>query len=703
MKNKEIRERITSRMERASILPENEMKEILHKLDIPVPLSTLLTGIDACREASRSLPFPVVMKLVSDRVLHKTELSGVRLGISSPEEMEKTFQEMEKTFYGKVEGYIGILAEEQASSGVELIVGLQNDVTFGPLLMVGMGGIMTDLFRDVTFGMLPLAEGDILGMVRSLKGYPLLAGYRGSEPVNEDLLVQALMNISTFGQEFVDLYDSVDFNPVIVRPDGCTVVDAKLVFPDREKRYPASEPPRADHLQNFFTPRSVALIGASTTEGKIGNVILDTLTRLEFRGSVYPINPNYDTIMGLKTYPSLAGLPETPDLVVIVVDLSLVPAILEEMKGIGSSAALIVSGGGKELGGERAALEEKIRSSAREKGIRIIGPNCIGSFDGHSRFDSFFYHQERFQRPGPGSMSFITQSGTWGCAFMEKAHLVGVSRMVSYGNRVDVDEGDLISFFADDDQTSVIGSYIEGLGDGRKFIQASRRAIDAGKPVLVYKTGRSMEAAKASVSHTGAYGGSYHVYDGVFRQAGIITTNSFYECYASCEALAMQPEATGNRVALLSNGAGPMVNALDHFSEKGLALASLSEDSKKQMREHFSFFYIVDNPVDVTGSASAGDYEYVIARLLDDDNVDIIMVFFVFQNTPLDETIVEKMSLLNRKRKKPILCCAAGGPYTEKMSTRLIREEIPVLGDIIQWVSAASAMARWSEIRKGDK
>jgi 3-hydroxypropionyl-CoA synthetase (ADP-forming) len=602
-----------------------------------------------------------------------------------------------------VEGYLGILAEEQAPPGVELIVGLQNDETFGPLLMVGLGGILTDLFRDVTFGMLPLTEGDIRGMLRSLRGYPLLAGYRGSEPVNENLLVRALQNIAAFGHEFADLYDSVDFNPVIARPDGCTVVDAKLIFPGEEKRYPASEAPRAEHLQNFFTPKSVALIGASTTEGKIGNVILDTLTRLEFRGTVYPINPNYETIMGLQTHASLKDLPERPDLVVIVVDLSLVPGILDEMNEIGAPAALIVSGGGKELGGERAALEETIRASAREKGIRIIGPNCIGSFDGHSRFDSFFYHQDRFQRPGPGSMSFITQSGTWGCAFMEKAHLAGVSRMVSYGNRVDVDEGDLISFFADDDQTSVIGSYIEGLGDGRKFIQASRRAIDAGKPVLVYKTGRSLEAAKASVSHTGAYGGSYHVYEGVFRQAGIITTDSFYECYAGCQALAMQPKARGNRVALLSNGAGPMVNALDHFTEKGLALASLTGGSKSDMKDHFSFFYIVDNPVDVTGSASAEDYEYVIERLLDDGNVDIIMVFFVFQNTPLDESIVERMARLNEKKKKPILCCAAGGPYTEKMSTRLVKEGIPVFDDIIQWVSAASAMARWSEIMKGEK
>ena len=179
------------------------------------------------------------------------------------------------------------------------------------------------------------------------------------------------------------------------------------------------------------------------------------------------------------------------------------------------------------------------------------------------------------------------------------------------------------------------------------------------------------------------------------RQHGIVLADSFHELYASCEALALQPPARGNRAAMLSNGAGPMVNALDHFPRAGLDLVTLGRDSVKAMREHFSFFYIVENPVDVTGSATAADYEYVIKTLLDDDAVDIIMPFFVFQDTPLDESIVERLGALSALRAKPIVCCAAGGGYTDKMSDALRRAGVPVYPDVVRWVAAASALSQW--------
>ena len=267
--------------------------------------------------------------------------------------------------------------------------------------------------------------------------------------------------------------------------------------------------------------------------------------------------------------------------------------------------------------------------------------------------------------------------------------------MVSYGNRVDVDEGDLIAGMADDPGTRVIGSYIEGLSSGRKFIDAASRSIAAGKPVAVFKTGRNKQSAKASMSHTGAYGGSYHIYRGVMEQAGVVLTDSFHELYAACEALALQPPAKGSGAAMLSNGAGPMVNALDLFPGKGLTLPALDRASVKKMADHFSFFYIVENPVDVTGSATAEDYEYVVRTLLDDDNIHIIMPFFVFQDTPLDESIVERLEAVNKMRKKPIVCCAAGGPYNDKMSRALTGIGVPVFPDVVQWVAAASALAQW--------
>ena len=194
-------------------------------------------------------------------------------------------------------------------------------------------------------------------------------------------------------------------------------------------------------LTAFFHPSSIAVIGASESAGKLGHEILKNLLDGGFPGAVYPINPNYDELMGLKSYPDLASLPAPPELVVIVVDLARMPEILDEMARLGCHNALIVSGGGKELGGGRAELERTIAKKARELDIRLIGPNCIGSFDGASRFDSFFHSHERLARPPAGPMSFITQSGTWGCVFLEEARITGVSKMVSYGLAYDSDDG----------------------------------------------------------------------------------------------------------------------------------------------------------------------------------------------------------------------------------------------------------------------
>ena len=691
------------RLNDAKIVPEDELKETLKLYGVPVPRGRLCKTAEDAATFSLEIGFPVVLKLSSDIILHKTEIKGVRLNLGSKEEVGRAFEEMDSSFKKQnIEGYLGILVEKQAPPGIELIIGLQHDASFGPVIMMGLGGIFTDLLNDVVFRMIPLSKKEILEALRTLNAWPLFTGYRGKPALALDKIVEVIHAISTFGADFAGQYESVDFNPLIATSDDCTVVDAKMVIAAKEMpaQTSASEMPRTGHLAGFFNPKSVAVIGASNTPGKIGFTILDSLINLNFKGSVYPVNPKADEVLGLKAYPSLSALPETPEMVAISVGLELVPDIISEMGKIGAHNAFIVSGGGRELGGDRADIETRISLLARENDVRIVGPNCIGSFDGNNKFDSFFYPRERLKRPGGGPMSFITQSGTWGCAFLENAAETGVSKMVSYGNRVDVDEGDLIAYLATDPDTKVIGSYLEGLGDGRKFLEGVKTARDAGKPVVVFKTGRNRMSANASVSHTGAYGGSYEIYKGALEQGGVILTDSFHELYAACAALALQTSAKGNRVALVSNGAGPMVNAIDLFPMKGLELIKLGRESFGRMREKFSFFYIVENPVDVTGSATGADYEFVIETLFADDSVDIIMPFFVFQNAPLDESIIERLAALNAKKLKPIVCCSTGGIYSEKMGSTIMKAGIPVFTRVSEWVAAASALAQWARINK---
>lgn len=685
-----------------TVVPEPMVKEWLREKGIPVPRGEVVESAAAASRFARACGYPVVLKIVSDRMLHKTEAGGVQTGIRSEKELRAAFAGMVRTAESyTAASFSGLLIEEQVPAGVEVIVGLQNDPHFGPVLMVGTGGIYTDLLEDVEFRMLPVSSEDVTSMLAGLKGRTLLEGYRGAPPVNMKALAKTVLGLARFGSLIASSFESVDFNPVIATPGGTCVVDAKVVLAPGERPDPfAFEEPRTRHMRAFFAPASVAVVGASGGEGKIGNVIVDSLVNYEFRGRIYPVNPNRGEILGVKCYPSLDSLPETPELVVMVVDLAEGPRLVLELAGMGVHNLLIVSGGGKELGGARERIEQEIASLAREHDVRVIGPNCIGAFDGRTRFDSFFHSHDRLRRPPGGRMSFITQSGTWGCSFLEAAGVAGVARMVSYGNRVDVDEGDLIACLAEDPGTRVIGSYVEGLASGRKFIAAAKAAVrDHGKPVVVFKTGRTARSAQAAVSHTGAYGGTYPVYQGVLKQAGIVTVDSFHELYAACAALAMQPPAGGPRVAMLSNGAGPMVNALDLFERKGLELVRLRRASVKAMRDHFSFFYLVENPVDVTGSASAADYEFVIGTLLEDDRVDVIMPFFVFQDTPLDESIVERLAALQKRADKPIVGCAAGGPYTERMSAELEAVGVPVTRDVAGWVAAASALVDWGRIK----
>jgi 3-hydroxypropionyl-CoA synthetase (ADP-forming) len=698
---KGIVEAYQSIRERGGIaFPDAMVKAWLAERGVRVPVGRVAKTADEASKVGSGIGYPVAIKVSSDRMLHKTEMGAVKLGIKGPGELRREFGDMRARANDAMrhDGFEGVLVEEQVPPGVEVIVGLQNDPHFGPVLMVGMGGVITDLLEDVAFRMLPVKRRDVREMLGELKGKALLEGFRGSEPCDVKALEGTILAIARLGTDIAPYFESADFNPVVVLPEGAVVVDAKVVLADSVRpKALSSEKPRTDHLESFFDPASVAVIGASASPGKIGNVIVDSLVNYEFKGRIYPINPNREAIMGVKCYPSLDALPEAPELAVMVVDLSEGPRLMKELAAIGTHALLVVSGGGKELGGAREDIEREMTRLSRELDVRVVGPNCIGAFDGRSRFDSFFHSHERLLRPPAGSMS-----GTWGCSFLEAAEVSGVSRMVSYGNRVDVDEGDLVACLSEDPNTTVIGSYIEGLGQGRKFVAAAKRAVgDYGKPVVAFKTGRNPRSASAAVSHTGAYGGAYRVYEGVLRQAGVITTESFHELFAACQALSLQPAAAGPRAAMLSNGAGPMVNALDLFPAKGLELVRLSRPSVRAMRDHFSFFYLVENPVDVTGSASAEDYEFVIRTLVDDPKVDVIMPYFVFQDTPLDESIVERMATLRRLATKPIVGCAAGGPYTARMARALEEVGIAVLPDVAQWVAAASALVEWGRIRKG--
>ena len=684
------------------VITEELSKSVLKKYGVKVPGYTLVNSTKEATKAARKLGYPLVMKIVSPQILHKTDVGGVKVGLQNEKEVKRAFNDMYKRLSKKKGVQLkGILLEKMVPQGVELIVGLQNDPQFGPVIMVGLGGVLTEIFKDVAFRMLPITVADAKSMLQELKGAKILQGFRGSKPIDQNMLAKALVQIGKLGVDNAGYFDSIDFNPIVVYPKSYYVVDAKILLRKEFKQNAISTAqPNADFMEKFFTPQSVALVGASATPGKIGNSVLDSMAKHDYKGKVYPINPKADEILGIKCYPSLEAIQDPIDLVVVCVDLSVTPPVLEACAKKDIHSVVIVSGGGKELGGERAKMEAEIKRLSEQHKIRIIGPNCIGMFNAANRLDCAFQGQARMVRARLGDVAFLSQSGTMGISFLETADSFGLSKMVSYGNRSDVDEADMIWYLASDPQTKVITLYVEGFGDGRKFIETAKRVmVEKHKPVVMWKSGRTALGAKQAASHTGSLGGSNAIIMGAFKQAGIISVDSYQELAGVVKALSWQPAAKGNRAGLVSNGAGPMIGAIDHFERFGLEVAKVTEATLGEMKAHYPPTYVLGsgNPVDVTGGANADDYRYAIQKFMDDPNVDIIMPWFVFQDDPLEETIIDYLGEFSRQGKKPILVGGNGGPYTQRVSALIEKHKVPVYDDIRTWVAAAAGLLQWGK------
>jgi len=685
------------------VITEELAKQVLTEYGVKVPRYALVKSADEAGSQAQAVGYPLVAKIVSPQILHKTDVKGVKVGLQDEAAVKEAFNDM----YGRLSTQYnvkGVLLEKMAApGGIELIVGLQNDPQFGPVIMAGIGGIYTEVFKDVSFRVLPITKEDAISMIEDLKGNKILKGFRGMPPVNMDMLAEALVNIGKFGTDMAPFYESIDFNPVIFYENDYVVVDAKILL--REKPEPeiiSKAQPDSQYMDLFFNAKSIALIGASPEAGKVGNSVLESMVKHDYKGKVFPVNAKgYPEIMGIKAYKSLDDIPDKIDLVVVTVDLKFVPDLLKSAAKKDIHNFVIISGGGKELGGERAAIEAQIKELSQQLRIRIIGPNCIGMFNGENRLDCAFQGHARMIRPKNGNVAFLSQSGTVGIAFMESSDTFGMSKMISYGNRSDVDEADMIWYLSEDPQTKVIGLYVEGLGDGRKFMNTAKRVIqERNKPIVVFKNGRTARGAKQAASHTGSLGGSYGVVKGALDQAGIISVDNYEELTAALKALAWQPVPKGGRVAMVTNGAGPIINAIDHFERLGLSVAELTEQSKKALVDHYPPTYVIKsgNPADITGSANADDYRFAIQTYMDDPNVDIIMPWFVFQDDPLEESIVDVLAAFQKEKKKPILIGTMGGPFTKKISQRIEDANVPVYFSVTEWVTAAGALAKWARV-----
>ncbi|HPR54178.1 MAG TPA: acetate--CoA ligase family protein [Deltaproteobacteria bacterium] len=644
-------------------LNEYEGASLLREWDIPVIDGMIVRNASEAVKAARGLGYPVALKVCSEVILHKTDQGGVALDIPDDESLARTVRKMDERFSRVPRGF---LVQKMARPGLELILGARRDPVFGPVVLAGIGGIFTEVFRDSAIDLAPLSNTGALSLLRRLKGYALLSGYRSRESIDLSAVAAALAALSRLMSRRTDILE-IDINPFIAYPDGAVAVDSLVRLngrpsgSSRRSADPATVAP-------FFNPGSIAIIGASRSPGKGGNIILRNLIKAGFRGTVYPVNPTGGKILDLRTYPGLRDIPGPVDLAMIVIPKPGVPKALEECTAKGVSNVILCTGGYADIG-ESGAQEQKILlEHVRKGGIRLMGPNSISTLNPSSGLATSIVGLEPIM---PGGVSLIGQSGVissgWG-RWISDFKPFGLAKVACIGNKGDVNESDLLEYLAGDPETTTIGMYLEGVVEGRRFVRAAR-AASARKPVVVMKSGRSDAGAAAIASHTGSLAGSDVVFDAVCRRTGLIRVHdseSFFDTLAAFENL---PLPRGNRMGVVSITGMGCVVATDAAEEYGIELPRLKTATLKKLREIMPAWAPVRNPTDIWSAieqhGSKMTMSHVTGCLLDQKDIDAVLIIFVLMPESIFDIREAFAGAVGSHPHKPVLASYFGGTAKE--------------------------------------
>lgn len=445
------------------------------------------------------------------------------------------------------------------------------------------------------------------------------------------------------------------------------------------------------HIDFFFKPESIALIGASPNPEKLSYTILENLLKMGFQGKIYPVNPGYQEIKGLKCYPTPGEITDKLDIAIFAVPATTVLEILnspvENIRG-----AVIVSSGFREVGPEGKEMEIRLKEILEEKGIRAIGPNCLGIYDTASKVDTFFISSDKVERPDRGGISVLTQSGSFAAMIMDEManEGAGVARVVSYGNKVDVDESDCLEFLAGDEATKAVALYIESVEDGRRFLEAASRCVQK-KPVVALKVGKREPGARAASSHTGAVSGRYEAYEAAFRKAGIIEVANYEELKDACKVLDRYPLAEGKRVLIITDGGGIGISIADACEEAGLRVPDLSREAVSKLRKKLPAFASVRNPVDLTGSVKDEHYVAALQEAFGEE-YDLAIVSLLWGPPLLTTGVAEKIRDFADRCGKPVLVCSPGGKFSREMASAFTATDMPVFFTPDSAVRAAAVL-----------
>ncbi len=449
-------------------------------------------------------------------------------------------------------------------------------------------------------------------------------------------------------------------------------------------------------LQALLHPKGVAVIGASRTPGKVGNAILSNLVKGGYAGKIIAVNPAGGEILGLKCRPDLNGLEGSVDLSVVVVPPPAVMGALEMSAKAGVKAAAVITAGFKEVGADGARMEQEMVAFCRKKGMRLLGPNCLGLINTENSMNASF----ATQMPRPGSISVISQSGALCTAILDwsMGRGVGLAKLISIGNKADLCETDLLLALRDDPQTRVITCYLESITAGDEFIKAAE-SVSAVKPVVILKAGTTQAGGKAASSHTGSLAGTDIAYGAAFRRAGVIRAESFEGLFDAAMALAMQPLPKGERVAIITNAGGPGIMAADAVENLGMQVKPLTESISTALREKLPAAASVGNPIDVLGDADPDRYATALNAALDDDSVDAIIVLLTPQamSRPAETA---RAVIDNLRGNKPVLAAFMGGQDVMPARSEFVAAHLPDYTAPERAVAALRAMCDYAAWRR---
>ena len=601
-----------------------EARGVCEAYGITIPKEGVANTAAEAAKLAESIGFPVVLKIVSPQILHKTEAGGVIVGVKSAEQAKDAYTNIvdnARKYDAKAE-ILGVQVQQMLAGGQEVIIGAVTDPAFGKLVAFGLGGILVEVLKDITFRLAPASNEDALSMLDGIAAAEILRGVRGAKPVDRAALAGMIERVSALVADFPEISE-MDLNPVFATERGATAADVRIVldFKPAPARYRPSQDLIVKQMNRIMKPKAVAVIGASAENGKIGNSVMKNLINGGYQGAIYPIHPNAEAIMGKKAYKSVKDVPGEIDIAVFAIPAKFVAPALVEVGEKKIAGAILIPSGFAETG--NVAGQNELAAIGQKYGVRLMGPNIYGFYYTPSHLCATFC--TAYDVKGKAALS--SQSGGIGMAIIgfSRSAKMGVSAIVGLGNKSDIDEDDLLLFFEQDDNTQIIAQHCEDLKDGRAFAEVAKR-VSKKKPVVVLKAGRTSLGARAASSHTGALAGNDKIYEDVFKQSGVIRARSLRDLLEFARGIPVMPTPKGNNVVIITGAGGSGVLLSDACVDNGLSLMAMPPDLDAAFRKFIPPFGAAGNPVDITGGEPPTTYQNTVRLGLEDPRIHALIL-----------------------------------------------------------------------------